>query len=263
MSEFNQARREGKIKFGYDFDTLAEVTHLWGLSATKLPYQVAFKVPGRENAICVLLSEKGGDGWSNIPHRGMNVDARGWHEIVRIDEVNSDSEKSVQRVNAELARPLERYVFWHETRRGESFYKFYGVFRLDVSHTKNLQSAGTNMCVYRKISDVGTCPAYVAPVTTLATAAFRGLQGMTLTAQLLDEVAFEGTGEKERSGTFKVWPGQKLTIESVSASGQTAVCSTADADLLSQFADLRVVRFLVPKRDLELGYFTWDGRMDH
>lgn len=62
MSEFNQARREGKVKFGYDFSTLAEVTHLWGLSATKLPYRISFKIPGRKDAICLFLSENGGGG---------------------------------------------------------------------------------------------------------------------------------------------------------------------------------------------------------
>ena len=38
MSEFSQARREGFVKFGYDFNSLAEVTHVWELTAKRLPY---------------------------------------------------------------------------------------------------------------------------------------------------------------------------------------------------------------------------------
>lgn len=158
MSEFNKARRDGVVKFGYDFNKLAEVTHLWGLSATKLPYRNYFKIPGCANAICQLLSEEGGDGWRNIPYRGLKMDGRGWNEIVRIDEVNSNSEKSAERVKEELANPLERYVFWREKRCGASWYKFYGVFMLDETETRASQEAGENVCIYRRISDEGICP---------------------------------------------------------------------------------------------------------
>lgn len=95
MKKFNDALRQGSISFGCDFNTVAEVTRLWGLTATKLPYHNWFRIPGREDAICCLLSEKGGKGWENTPHRGLAVDECGWRQIVRIDEVNSDPERPV------------------------------------------------------------------------------------------------------------------------------------------------------------------------
>ncbi|MDO5320532.1 MAG: hypothetical protein Q4G65_18040 [bacterium] len=259
MSEFNQARREGIVKFGYDFNTLAEVTHLFGRTATRLPYQISFRIPNAD-AICSLLSEDGGSGWKNVPHYGPVRDGRGWQEIVQIDEFNADASESAKRVDDELSHPLTRYVFWRMQRDGASWYKFYGVFRLDVSETEALRDTGTNICVYRKVSDEVTCPACAVSVSTVAAETFCELQGKTLTAQLLDEVAFEGTGGKDCSGTVKVWPGQTFMVERVSESDQMAVCITSNVDFLSQFTDLHEVRILVPKRDLELGYFSWDGR---
>lgn len=164
MSEFNQARREGIVKFGYDFNTVAEVTHLFGKTATRLPYQVSFRIPNCENAICLLLSENGGNGWKNVPHYGAARDDRGWQEIVQIDEFNTDDSVSAKRVDDELSRPFTRYVFWRMQRDGASWYKFYGVFRLDVSETEALRNMGTNVCVYRKVSDEVACPVCAVPV---------------------------------------------------------------------------------------------------
>lgn len=261
MSKFNQARREGVVKFGYDFDTLAEVTHLFGKTATRLPYQVSFRIPDSD-AICSLLSEDGGRGWKNMPHYGPERDGCGWEEIVRIDEFNVDDSVSAKRVEDELSHPLTRYVFWRMRRDGASWYKFYGVFRLDVSETRALRDAGTNMCVYRKVSNEVTCPACTISVGTIAAEAFGALQGKKLMAQLLDEVAIEGTGGKVRSGTIKVWPGQTFMVERVSAPDQMVVCTMSESDFLSQFTDVHEVRILVPKHDLELGYFSWDDHAD-
>ena len=38
MSEFNACLRSGKVSFGDDLRSVAEVTHLFGVKATKLPY---------------------------------------------------------------------------------------------------------------------------------------------------------------------------------------------------------------------------------
>lgn len=155
MSEFNQARREGCIRFGYDFRSIAEVTHLWGLSATKLPYRVCFKIPDQENALCCLLSEDGGSGWRNIPGYGEKLDDRGWREIVRIREFNKDENESAERVAKEMEKPFTRYVFWRLTQQGSSWYKFYGVFKLDVEATKASVKEGMNVCIYNRVSEEG------------------------------------------------------------------------------------------------------------
>lgn len=261
MSEFNQARREGKVKFGYDFSTLAEVTHLWGLSATKLPYRISFNIPGRKDAICLFLSENGGGGWRNIPHRGMKMDGRGWREIARIDEVNSDSEKSAQRVNDELSKPLERYVFWRESRDGVMWYKFYGVFKLDVAETRASKEDGENICIYRKVSDEGICPKCDVQTRTVSEAEFLSAEGKILTANLLDTVPYEVADEEHTSGDVKVWPGQKFLVKSVSPTALTAICQTGDCNVLAQIRSAGEVSFAIPKRDIELGYFNiLDGK---
>ena len=46
MSKFNSCLRNGFVSFGDDFDVVAEVTHLFGVNASKLPYHNWFKVPG-------------------------------------------------------------------------------------------------------------------------------------------------------------------------------------------------------------------------
>lgn len=157
MSEYNQARREGVIKSGFDFSSLAEVTHLFGKTAKRLPYQISFRIPGRENAICLLLSENGGRGWKNVPHHGAACDDRGWHEIIQVDEFNEQGEVSAKRVEDELSRPLDRFVFWRMERKGAKWYKFCGHFRLDAEATKASRAAGENKCIYRKIADEMSC----------------------------------------------------------------------------------------------------------
>lgn len=256
MSEFNQARREGKVKFGYDFNTLAEVTHLWGLSATKLPYRISFKIPGRKDAICLLLSENGGDGWRNIPHRGMKMDGRGWREIARIDEVNSDPQKSAKRVNDELAKPLERYVFWRESRDDVMWYKFYGVFKLDVAETQASKETGENVCIYRKVSDEGICPKCDVQTRTVGADEFLSAEGKILSANLLDVVPYEVADEEHTTGDVKVWPGQRFLVKSVSPAALTAICQTGDSNVLAQIRSASEVSFAIPKRDIELGYFS-------
>ena len=90
MSKFNTCLRKGYVRFGDDFDTVSEVTHLFGPKATKLPYKKTFSVPGEENTIVCLLSEEGGRGWHNTPVYGSAIDRRGWNEIVTVHEFNDN-----------------------------------------------------------------------------------------------------------------------------------------------------------------------------
>ena len=49
MSEYCACLRNGHVSFGDDLNTVAEVTHLFGQKATKLPYHTWFNIPGRKN----------------------------------------------------------------------------------------------------------------------------------------------------------------------------------------------------------------------
>ena len=73
MSEFNACLRNGQVSLGADLSTVAEVTHLFGLKATKLPYHSWFNVPGKKDVIGWLPSEEGGKGWHNVPEYGPNM----------------------------------------------------------------------------------------------------------------------------------------------------------------------------------------------
>lgn len=260
MSEFNKARREGSVKFGYDFNSLAEVTHLWELTAKRLPYSISFRIPGVENTIALLLSENGGRGWKNIPHRGLNIDGRGHRQIVRIDEVNADKKVSEERCRKELEKPLTRYVFWRESRDGVLWYKFHGVFKIDVEATKASLEAGDNVCVYVKIADECPCPKADWHLAEISDAEFAGYAKHVVEAVLLDEIDYRFAADDGTTGNVKVWPGQKLFVSEVIPGGVRAVCRSADNNLLAgvNCGDRELgseVEFFIPRRDFELGYF--------
>jgi len=273
MSEFNQARREGKIKFGYDFSTLAEVTHLWGLKAKKLPYRVCFRIPGKENALCCLLSEQGGNGWKNVPHYGTKMDSRGWREILRIDEYNEDNDifelamvgghwDIVRRVENAVENPQERYVFWRESREGVQWYKFYGVFEIDKDATIAAFNHNTAICIYRRKSEEGVCPKSDVLVKSISDVEVTGLKGKILEANLMDEVPYELKIGDGMTGEVKVWPGQRFWVKEASETSPCLVCQTADADLLR--CPKEDETFFISRRDLELGYFkvVGDGTLE-
>ena len=91
MSEFNSCLRSGKVSFGDDLHSVAEVTHLFGVMATKLPYHNWFNVPGKENTIACLLSEDGGDGLldSLVPCQcGHESERRGDERGERLEQLN-------------------------------------------------------------------------------------------------------------------------------------------------------------------------------
>ena len=94
MSKFTNCLRNGHISLGDDFDTVAEVIHLLGGTAAKLPYHNWFKVPNHADTIACLLSEDGGGGWHNIPEYGPNSDACGWNEILTVFEYNDATTKA-------------------------------------------------------------------------------------------------------------------------------------------------------------------------
>ena len=258
MSEANSALRTGIIKFGYDFNSLAEVTHLWGRKATRLPYSNHFRVSGTESTSVMLLSENGGRGWKNIPHRGISIDSRGWRQIERIDEVNADRKISADRCREELEKPLTRYVFWRENRDGSLWYKFHGVFKIDAEATKASLDSGENICIYKKIADECPCNKVDWRTSEITDSEFAGFANRVVEAVLVDEIDYRI--DEKTDGSVKVWPGQKLFVSKVVAGGVKVVCLTADANILAaaRRADKdgdKKVEFFIPKRDFELGYF--------
>ena len=260
MSELNTSLRNGLVKFDYDFNSVAEVTHVWGLKAKRLPYSVSFKIPGVENTIAILLSENGGRGWKNIPHRGTHISSRGHRQIERIDEVNADHKISADRCREELEKPLTRYVFWRESLNGVQWYKFHGVFKVDANATRASLANGDNICIYTKIADECTCPKADWHLAEISDGEFVGYANRVVEAVLQDEIDYRIDNPKATAGSVKAWPGQKLLVSEVVRGGVKVVCSTADENLLASVKraadefDAKV-EFFIPKRDFELGYF--------
>ena len=148
MSKFNSCLRSGWVSFGDDLNTVAEVTHLFGMDATKLPYHNWFNKPNAKDEIVCLLSEDGGNGWRNVREFGPQCDKCGWNEVLSFGEFNRDSKKTVKRIEDELARPRMRHVFWREVREGVQWYKFYGTFLIDTGATRATVGSDNPRVVY-------------------------------------------------------------------------------------------------------------------
>lgn len=190
----------------------------------------------------------------------MNMDSRGHHQIVRIDEMNADKKVSEERCRSELEKPLTRYVFWRESREGAQWYKFHGVFRIDAEATKASLEAGDNVCVYVKVADECACPKGDCHLAEISGAEFAGYAKHVVESVLLDEIGYRISSENGTTGSVTVWPGQRLLVSKVTSGGAMVVCRGVDENLLAGVkwedgehgAD---VEFFIPRRDFELGYF--------
>ena len=107
--------------------------------------------------VVVLLSGDIGLNWQCVPVFGEKIDGRGWKQIEKIEEFNRDDAVSRAYCEDELAKSRVRYVFRRETRQGETWYKFHGVFELDEDATRSTMDTGAAKCVYRKIADECRC----------------------------------------------------------------------------------------------------------
>ena len=260
MSNFNSSLRDGNVKFGYDFNCAAEVAHLWGQTVERLPHGIGFRIPNATDTVALLLGENGGRGWRTITSRGMKQDGHGYRQIVRIDVVNGDSKASEKRCRQELANPLTRYVFWREKHRGAQWYKFHGVFKIDVEATEASLAAGDNACVYTKVAD--ECPCLKADwrLAEISAAEFAGYAGRVVEAVLEDGIDYRIVKDQGATGSVRIRPGQKLFVKKASSSGDRVVCLTKDerllADAIRDEKDRGLpVEFTIPRRDFELGYF--------
>jgi len=264
MSKFNTCLRNGFVSFGDDLDSVAEVTHLFGCKATKLPYHNWFCVPGREDTIGSLLSENGGDGWTNTRKLGLNCDEHGWNEILEISEFNKNSEKTKERIEEELARPRMRYVFWREEREGARWYKFYGTFRIDADATRASQATEQPRAVYARVEKTAPCLKVEEKEQVFTDDEFMGLKGRIVRVNFLDEIAFSADCGKTIEGEVTAWPGTKLLVTDVTSGSVHVTCSTKDENLLAAARQRipvkarenfsKIVGFSIPRRDFALGY---------
>lgn len=247
MSEVNKSLREGQIKFGYDFGSVSEVTHLFGMTATRLPFHNCFRIPGKENTLGCMLSEEGGEGWSNAREFGLKKDERGWREIITIRETNAELERITAHVKQEIETPLTRVVFWRESRDGVQWYKFYGVFKIDAEASLETLGKGHPCCVYRKVANDFGCQKVEVEVKEISEASFGKLAGSTLKCRLFDDVrcCMNDVKGGSKEGSFRAQPGMKFKVKSVA--GDLAVCKLDGHDHAAEYH--------LPKRDIELGYF--------
>ena len=264
MSEINACFRNGQVSFGDDFDSVAEVTHLFGLKAMKLPYHTWFNVPGKEHVIGWLPSEKGGKGWHNGPEYGPNTDSRGWNEILTISEYNDDAEKTAKRIEEELAVPKTRHVFWRTERDGAKWYKAYGTFQIDVDSTRAAAASQNPRVIYRRVSTTAECIKVDVVKTMFTDAEFAALRDRVVNVRLLDEIGFVATCDTPVSGRVTAWPGMKFLVTDVSADRVHVACGSKDENILdavklhvlgeNRDRFVGAVSFSIPRRDFELGY---------
>ena len=153
MNSLKTCLDSGVLSFGDDFDKVSEIVKLFGSKVVKSQYRNWFDNPNSEDERVFILSEEGGYGWKNEREFGVNRDGSGWEEVVSIKEYNEDVKTSVERINDELSHPIKRLVFWRESRCGVKWYKFYGVFFVDVEATRKTLGCENQCVVYRKISD--------------------------------------------------------------------------------------------------------------
>ena len=246
MSEFNTCRREGRITWGDDFNSLAEVVGLFGIENPRVLGDTSFPVPGKENMLCCFVSEKCGGGWEYKRELGPQCDARGWNETLRYAETNFSIEKQTELIKSEFKAPKTRLVFWRETREGRNWYKFAGVFRLNRVQTENDQFYGDSWCWYDRVDTVAECPKADWRVSSIDEKAMDTMRGELAKCELLDEVECVDKEGKHIEGKERIWPGTILrVVESVRG---VHLCCEAQGDDR---------RFVIPKRDLELGYFHW------
>ena len=264
MSEFNACLRNGQVSFGADLSTVAEVTHLFGLKATKLPYHSWFNVPGKKDVIGWLPSEEGGKGWHNVPEYGPNTDARGWNEILTIAEFNNDAATTAMRIKEELAAPRTRYVFWRVERDGAKWYKAYGTFEIDADSTSAAAVSENPRVIYRRVSKTAECLKVDEVKTIFTDAEFAALKGRVVKVNFLDELEFVAECGETVTGCVTAWPGMKFLVTDVASNFIRVTCGTENEDVLDSVkARIPVakraqfhgaVSFSIPRCDFRLGY---------
>ena len=141
------------LSFGDDFDTVSEIKSLFGSNVEKSPYRNGFKKPNSKDEMVYIYSDEGGNEWTNERAFGTKYDTKGWKEVVSFKEYNKDVDRRNERIEEELTLPMKRLVFWRESRLVETWYKFYGVFVIDIEKNHKTLAFENPYVVYKKISD--------------------------------------------------------------------------------------------------------------
>lgn len=264
MSKFNTCLRNGSTSFGDDFDTVAEVTALFGHSVMKNPFHNWFDIPGKPDTLGCLLSEDGGNGWHNVREFGPTTDSKGWNEVLTVSEYNDDLAETQKRIHEELEQPKTHYVFYRESRQGALWYKFYGAFKIDVDSTRATLSSERPSVIYRRESKMIECEKVDVISQTFTDAEFKNLSGRTVMVKLLGDIDFTADCGEVVTGAVTVMPGMKLLVVSTDPEAGKVICKTEDQDLLAAVktripAQIReksvvAVSFAIPLGDFRLCY---------
>lgn len=128
MSEYNECLRTKKVVSGNDFLNMFEVLGLFGISKKGIGCGV-FEVPGSERVVSLMTEERGK---VSVERKfGEKRDSRGWREVVELVEFcpEEDLEEYLHQIKSENRT---RSVFFKMSRGGVSWWKFIGVFEIDV-----------------------------------------------------------------------------------------------------------------------------------
>lgn len=152
MSDFKECQRKKTIKFGDDFAKRSEINLLFGLSegAGTMQGGASLQPVGRVAIIWWPNDPCDNKDWVNVKEvLGPASDSRGYQEVLQISETNRNPLENERHIKETLETPRsqERYAFWHESRLGAHWYKFYGVYKLNHEKTKE-----TGKCWFERIA---------------------------------------------------------------------------------------------------------------
>ena len=242
MSEFNSCIEKGLVSFGDDFDSVAEVTHLFGLTALKLPYHNWFKIPGIKDTAACLLTD-GDKGWHNVREIGPNVDKHGWNEVLAMCEWNDSAEETEKRIQEELEHPCVRYVFCRESRHGAKWFKFYGVYKIDAVATRATLATEHPHVVYIRSAISAPCRKFKKVRKNYSDGEFKALKDHMLRVCFQNEISFVADCGDIVKGEVRAWPGMELVVTGVSPDCTSMTCATKDGNLLADAQRLIPVKF--------------------
>lgn len=257
MSDYNECKRRGSIHAGDDFSSVAEVFSLFGVTEFDKGSSSIFSVPGEKDVVCWFVTERMSNGWHVDLYSGLGeLDSRGWDLPTEINAANydigwrydtgigwkdelTDEEKEI------LRRMLSgtRLVFWKLSRDGVTWYKFLGVFK----YQSNDLWPCPGICRYSRVSESVGCPKAEAHFRALGRDEFQALTGQLLVCDLFDDVGVKSADGRE--GTFKMWPGSTVIVEGAEQTSARLRCRVCGSDCV----------YLIPRRDVELGYFRPAG----
>jgi hypothetical protein len=264
MSEFNACIEKGVVSFGDDFDSVAEVTHLFGLTASKLPYHNWFKIPDlKDTAACLLTA--GDKGWHNVRETGPNMDKHGWNEILSMCEWNDEVEETQNRIQEELEHPCARYVFCRESRYGAKWFKFYGVFIIDAAATRATLATEYPRVVYVRSAISAPCRKFEKVRKSFSDEEFKTLKNRMVRVCFETGVFFVADCGEIVRGEVKAWPGMEFVVTDISPDCTSVICATKDVNLLAD-AQRRIPvkfrnnyrtfqRFEIIRQEFNWGYF--------